>query len=235
VSIEAQTLHRPAISFEAVNFAVGTRSLLNGVTFTANLGESVSITGPSGSGKSTLLSLALGLNKPSQGKVSIAGHDLGTLSRKNLARLRLHSVGMVFQAGELLDELTPVENVALAGLLAGRPRADVYAQAQRALDRLGIATDATVTGQLSGGERQRVAVARALINEPELVLADEPTGALDARASDAVASLLFSLPAEWGCSVVVVSHDMSVAARAAHRYELVDGGLRPQALHGATR
>ncbi len=215
----------PALDMHALRYAAAGRTLLDEVELRVHPGESAAVTGPSGSGKSTLLNCALGLIRPDAGRISIAGTDLAGLSSRALARHRRDSVGMVFQFGELLPELTPLENVALAALLAGAKRSAAFRRARELLEQLGVPVEGTPTADLSGGERQRAAVARALVNRPTLLLADEPTGSLDARNRENVAELLFSLPGRWGCAVLVVTHDETVAARADRRYALSEGRL----------
>lgn len=214
------------LTFDEVAFSVPGRELFTDVSLALSVGSSVSITGPSGTGKSTLLSLALGMNRPARGTVEVVGVDLAAASRKTVQRLRRQKLGMVFQAGELIDELTPVENVAVAGLIAGLTRAAAYDRSDELLRDLKVDTAAPSTGHLSGGERQRVAVARALVNRPVLVLADEPTGALDPASRDAVAEILFDLPQRRSCALVVVAHDEAVAERADHMFELRKGRLK---------
>ncbi|MFJ8853483.1 ABC transporter ATP-binding protein [Streptomyces sp. NPDC102437] len=212
-----------------LHYSVAGRALLDGVDLTLPAGQSLAVTGPSGTGKSTLLNCVLGLIRYEQGEVRIAGQDLARLKPRDLARHRRDTIGMVFQFGELLPELTPMENVAMAALLAGVKRAEAFGRARQLLIDLGVPVEGTPTAELSGGERQRAAVARALVNRPALLLADEPTGSLDTRNREAVAELLFSLPERWGCAVLVVTHDESVAARADHRFALHEGRLVAQA------
>ncbi|WP_405854411.1 ABC transporter ATP-binding protein [Streptomyces sp. NBC_00090] len=215
----------PALEVHTLRYGAGDRTLLDDVELRVNPGESAAVTGPSGSGKSTLLNCVLGLIRPDAGRISVAGTDLGGLSSRALARHRRDSMGMVFQFGELLPELTPLENVALAALLAGVKRSSAFDRAGELLEQLGVPAEGTPTADLSGGERQRAAVARALVNRPTLLLADEPTGSLDARNRENVAELLFSLPSRWGCGVLLVTHDETVAARADRRYALTEGRL----------
>jgi ABC-type lipoprotein export system ATPase subunit len=170
------------------------------------------------------LSCILGLVKPELGEITVGGHAITGASRSRIAKLRASEIGMVFQFGELLPELSPVANVALAALLAGRRDALVYAQAQTLLDQLGVPLADTVS-TLSGGERQRTAVARALINRPSLLLADEPTGALDAHNREKVAAMLFDLPKRYDCGLLVATHDLDVAARADAVYVIENGVL----------
>ncbi|URM92679.1 ABC transporter ATP-binding protein [Streptomyces sp. MRC013] len=216
---------RPSLDVHGLSCRIGDRQLLESAEFDVAVGESVAVMGPSGSGKSTLLACLLGLVKPQEGTVSVAGTDITGLGRRELARHRRDHMGVVFQFGELLPELTPVENVALAALLASVPHTEAYAHAATLLKELGVPADSTPTAQLSGGERQRVAVARALINKPTILLADEPTGALDIRNRDAVAELLFSVPHRWGCALLVVTHDIEIANRADRCLVLSDGRL----------
>lgn len=216
----------PVLDVKQLSYTVGDRTLLDGVDLAVRHGESVAVVGPSGSGKSTLLSCVLGLVRPQRGAVEVAGVDVCGLRRNALAAHRSASVGMVFQFGELLPELSPVDNVALASLLAGRHRAEAYAKAEELLAELGVPSG-TDTENLSGGERQRTAVARALINSPALLLADEPTGALDRATRDRVADVLFAMPARHHCGLLLVTHDRGVAERADRLLRLEDGALLP--------
>ncbi|MFE1202920.1 ABC transporter ATP-binding protein [Streptomyces sp. H23] len=213
-----------ALRLNEVVYGVSGRSLLDGADLAVPAGSSVSVMGPSGSGKSTLLMCVMGLIRPQSGRVEVVGQDVTRLSARALAAHRRRHVGMVFQFGELLPELTPVENVMIASLLAGDAVNEARSRAESLLTRLGV-PEATATQDLSGGERQRVAVARALVNMPELLLADEPTGALDGEQREAVADLLFSTPREHGCALVVVTHDPMVAGRADVRLHLHEGRL----------
>ncbi|MEV5606798.1 ABC transporter ATP-binding protein [Streptomyces sp. NPDC052225] len=219
------------LEVEGLTYGVPGRTLLDGVSLRIAAGESVAVMGASGSGKSTLLMCVLGLLRPRSGVVRVAGVDQGRLSRAALARHRRDTIGMVFQFGELLSELTPVENVALAGLLAGKRGAEAHREAAELLAELGVPQDAA-TGTLSGGERQRAAVARALVNEPTLLLADEPTGSLDARHRDAVADLLYRLPRQRGCGLLLVTHDSDVARRADRCVQLLGGAIVEKAPAG---
>jgi lipoprotein-releasing system ATP-binding protein len=218
----------PILTLKDLKYSIGERQLLNGITLDLAPGESVAVTGPSGSGKSTLLSLVLGLVVTGKGQVTVAGRDMSALRGKRLARHRAQHLSMVFQFGELLPELSPVENVALAALLAGEPRDSAYERASALLHEVGVSGTTATTGELSGGERQRTAVARALMNKPSLILADEPTGSLDTATRSMVADLLFSLPERWGCGLLVVTHDPSVAARADRRLSLSEGRLQTE-------
>lgn len=215
------------LEFGALKHRLGRRVLFDGIDLQLRAGESVAVMGPSGSGKSTLISCALGLVNP-EGSVRVAAGDIGAMSRRERTRHRSRHIGVVFQFGELLPELTPIENVALAGLLAGADRKRTYEEAAELLATLGVPRQKRPTGTLSGGERQRTAVARALINRPSLLLADEPTGALDDANRTAVAELLFEVPARWSCGLLVVTHDAQVAAMADRTVCLAEGRLVAQ-------
>ncbi|WP_035864742.1 ABC transporter ATP-binding protein [Kitasatospora cheerisanensis] len=219
---------RAAIDVSGLHYSLGDRHLLQDLDLRVDAGESVAVVGPSGSGKSTLLSCLLGLLRPSSGTVVVDGVDLRTLRGRAMARHRQRSIGMVFQFGELLPELTPRDNVALAALLGRQERSTAYQRASALLDELGVPQDVR-TDRLSGGERQRTAVARALINTPRLLLADEPTGALDEDTRDHVADILFALPEQHRCGLLVVTHDHDIAARADRVLRLVGGSLHPAA------
>ncbi len=189
-------------------------------------GGYVTLVGPSGSGKTTLLSLLGGLERPQAGTIVVGGQDLARLSGKALADYRRNTVGFVFQHFGLLASLTALENVELALSLAGTRHARRRGRASELLGEVGLAERLSHRpAQLSGGERQRVAIARALANRPELILADEPTGDLDAETATTVADLLGSLRAEQGCSLVVVTHSPTLAARAERRVSLRHGRL----------
>ncbi|MFC1411828.1 ABC transporter ATP-binding protein [Streptacidiphilus sp. N1-12] len=197
---------------------------LGPVTLTVAEGEAVAITGPSGSGKSTLLNLVAGLDRPSEGRVSVGGLRIDGLGEKALARFRRERIGMVFQFFNLLDDLTVVDNIMLPAQLAGSPRSRAGERAAELMEVLGISKHGgAYPGRLSGGERQRVAVARALINRPALLLADEPTGALDTASGQEVRELLVDLHRS-GQTVVLVTHDLALAEACAERtVQLVDG------------
>src|ERR1022692_1698586 len=168
-------------------YAAGGVPALNRISLQVTAGEAVAVMGPSGSGKSTLLNLIAGLDKPSDGAVTVAGQRIDALSETRLARYRRIQVGMIFQFFNLLDDLTVADNVLLPAQLAGTPRRQARARAGELLERLGIDRYAnSYPGRLSGGERQRVAIARALVNSPALLLADEPTGALDTANGEAI-------------------------------------------------
>jgi putative ABC transport system ATP-binding protein len=197
---------------------------LDGVSLEIHAGEAVAVMGPSGSGKSTLLSMIAGLDRPTSGSVVVHGEDLGTLDEKGLALYRRRRIGMIFQFFNLLDDLSALDNVALAAQLTGTPASQARKRALELFDELGIAGRRNIyPAQLSGGERQRVAVARALMNRPAILLADEPTGALDTRAGEQVMDLLLDLN-QIGQTLLLVTHDEQLATRCASRLvEVVDG------------
>jgi putative ABC transport system ATP-binding protein len=205
--------------------AEGLVRAIDGVDLDVEQGEIVAVMGPSGCGKSTLLNLLGGLDRPSRGAVWIAGRRIDNLSERRLARLRAHSVGFVFQAFHLMDELTAEENVELPALLAGRPPRGARRRARELLEQVGLPDRAAhLPSALSGGQRQRVAIARALINLPSVVLADEPTGNLDSSATLEVLRLLKRLQAV-GLTLLIVTHDERVAAIADRLISMRDGAL----------
>ena len=212
------------VQLTAVHKEYGDSVALAGVSLTIHAGEAVAVMGPSGSGKSTLLNMVGGLDRPTSGSVVVHGQNLGTLTEKGLALYRRRRIGMIFQFFNLLDDLPALDNVALAAQLTGSPAGQARKRAQELLDELGIADRRNIyPAQLSGGERQRVAVARALMNRPALLLADEPTGALDSRAGEQVMDLLLDLN-QIGQTLLLVTHDERLATRCASRMiEVVDG------------
>jgi putative ABC transport system ATP-binding protein len=214
-------------------YAAGRVPALNRLSLQVAEGEAVAVMGPSGSGKSTLLNLIAGLDKPSDGTVTVAGHRVDTLSETRLARYRRGEVGMIFQFFNLLEDLTVLDNVLLPAQLAGTRRSKARARAAGLLDRLGIERYRdTYPGRLSGGERQRVAIARALVNEPAVLLADEPTGAVDTATGEEIGQLLLDLNA-GGQTLVLVTHSPDLAARYAKRtLRLVDGEVASDSAAG---
>jgi putative ABC transport system ATP-binding protein len=194
------------------------------VSLSVKPGEAVAVMGPSGSGKSTLLNLVAGLDRPSSGQVAVAGERVDAMSETAVARYRRRKVGMIFQFFNLLEDLTVQDNVMLPGQLAGMRRAGARARADELLAKLGIEDYRdTLPGRLSGGERQRVAIARALMNAPALLLADEPTGAVDTETGHEIGRLLLELNRD-GQTLVLVTHSPELAERYARRtVQLVDG------------
>lgn len=196
---------------------------VSGINLDIAAGETVAITGPSGCGKSTLLHVLSGLDRPTSGEVLLAGRGIDRLGERGLARLRRSSVGFVFQAFQLMDELTALENVELAALLAGRSARSARRRALSLLEQVGLADRARhLPTALSGGQRQRVAIARALVNSPVIVFADEPTGNLDSAATQDVLRLFDRIRAA-GQTLVIVTHDSRVAATANRTIAMSDG------------
>ncbi|NCO37623.1 MAG: ABC transporter [Armatimonadetes bacterium CG_4_10_14_3_um_filter_66_18] len=203
--------------------------VLRGIDLELTTGESLAIVGPSGSGKSTLLNIIGTLDQPTNGTVLLGGRQLGALSDGQQAELRSREIGFVFQSHHLLPQCTVLENVLVPTLVvrAGAARSGADARAKSLLERVGLSERLTHRpGQLSGGERQRVAVVRALINEPKLLLADEPTGSLDRAAADNLAELLVELNKETGVTLILVTHALDLAGRMARVQELRDGVLQ---------
>jgi putative ABC transport system ATP-binding protein len=201
----------------------GLTGALNGVSLTVEKGEFTAIMGPSGSGKSTLLNLVAGLDWATSGSIAVGGRDLGKLGEAELARFRRDHIGFVFQFFYLLPNLTALENVLIPAQLKGNPAND---RARELMERLGIAEVAErYPARLSGGQQQRVAIGRALINQPTLLLADEPTGALDTHSGEQVMELLVELNRE-GQTILLVTHDAKLATRHAARViSVVDGKI----------
>ncbi|TDW18570.1 ABC transporter ATP-binding protein [Kribbella kalugense] len=214
------------VQLTAVRKEYGESVALDGVSLEIHAGEAVAVMGPSGSGKSTLLSMVAGLDRPTSGSVVVHGDDLGTLDEKGLALFRRRRIGMIFQFFNLLDDLSALDNVALAAQLTGTSASQARKRALELFEELGIAGRRnTYPSQLSGGERQRVAVARALMNRPAILLADEPTGALDTKAGEQVMDLLLDLN-QIGQTLLLVTHDQQLATRCASRViEFVDGQI----------
>ncbi|MFB7125631.1 ABC transporter ATP-binding protein [Kitasatospora xanthocidica] len=212
------------VELSGVHKEFGDAKALDGVDLRIRAGEAVAVMGPSGCGKSTLLNMVAGLDRPTAGTVRVQGQDLGRLNENGLALFRRRHVGMIFQFFNLIDDLPALDNVALAAQLTGTGARQARRRALELLDELGVAHRKDVyPATLSGGERQRVAVARALMNRPALLLADEPTGALDSRSGEQVMDLLIDLN-QIGQTLLIVTHDPALATRCASRLvEVADG------------
>jgi len=209
-------------------YVMGSRNLdvLRGIDLTVQRGEFLALRGASGAGKSTLLHLLGGLDLPNQGEILFDGVNLLKLPARALAQLRNRRVGFIFQAYHLLPELSAIENVMLPARMGRRSADEAEARARELLDRVGLARRlAHRPYELSGGEQQRVAIARSLVNQPDLILADEPTGNLDSHTGEEIIQLLYDLGAERKTTLVIATHDAKIAARAPRVMELADGQL----------
>lgn len=205
----------------------GTQDVLKGVDLTVGAGESVAVVGPSGSGKSTLLNLIGGLDQPTAGTITYDGTNTASLNENELARFRNRSIGFVFQLHHLLPQCTALENVLVPTIVNGQDN-DVRDRAIRLLERVGLGGHLHARpGTLSGGERQRVAVVRALMNKPALLLADEPTGSLSWEGAENLAHLLRELQQEEGMALIVVTHSLNIAQQMDRLFALKEGQLSP--------
>jgi putative ABC transport system ATP-binding protein len=214
----------PALIADDLHLTFGATAALRGASLAIEAGEAVALMGPSGSGKSTLLHCLAGILTPDSGGVYVAGRHLAGMSERERSQLRLRDVGFVFQNSELIPELTVLENVALPLQLLGAAYGDARARAFEALAEVGLKNEGERrTGAVSGGQQQRAAVARALVHEPQVVLADEPTGALDTVTGERVLELLLAACSERGTSLLLVTHDNRVAAHAGRLLVIRDG------------
>jgi len=225
IAIEARDLARHYTMGQTVVRA------LDGVSLSVARGEFVGLLGTSGSGKSTLLNLIAGLDRPTSGTLTVFGHDLAGMTRDQLSVHRRSNVGMIFQAFNLISTMTALENVALAMMFAGVPRAARDRRARELLGQVGLGDRAAHRpNELSGGEQQRVSIARAMANNPEILLADEPTGNLDSKTAREILDLLRALNQSGKRTIILVTHDAALAARCVHRsVTLVDGRVVTEA------
>jgi ABC-type lipoprotein export system ATPase subunit len=227
--IQADSNHAAVHAVDVIK-SYGTASApvmaLRGINLKIERGERVALLGKSGSGKSTLLNLIGGLDRPTSGSLFVAGKDLGKVSANELAQYRLATVGMIFQSFNLIATRTALQNVELPMVFAGRPPKERREAACQALEAVGLPHRLTHRpAELSGGEHQRVAIARALVNRPALLLADEPTGNLDTATADQVLTLLSNHVREYGCTLVLVTHDEELARRLTDRVLRMKDGL----------
>ncbi|MFF3213076.1 ABC transporter ATP-binding protein [Streptomyces sp. NPDC002886] len=225
---------RVVVRLDRVSKEYGDTLALDALSLEIRRGEAVAVMGPSGCGKSTLLNMVAGLDRPSAGTIEVHGQDLGGLTETGLALYRRRDVGMIFQFFNLIEDLPALDNVALAAQLTGTSARQARRRALELLDELGVADRRNnYPATLSGGERQRVGVARALMNRPALLLADEPTGALDSRSGEQVMDLLIDLN-QIGQTLLIVTHDPHLATRCAGRLvEMADGRIaRERTLEG---
>ncbi len=221
----------PIVKIEGLHLSLvggaGPVNILRGVNLQVERGETISIVGPSGAGKTTLLMALSGLERPTSGRVQVAGVDLGAADEDELARFRRRHIGIVFQSFHLVPTMTALENVALPLEFSGQP--DALQQAALALEATGLADRvAHYPGQLSGGEQQRGALARAFVARPALILADEPTGNLDRETGQKVMELLFNLQREHNTTLALVTHDEQLAGRCRRQIHMADGILQPR-------
>lgn len=204
----------------------GAVNVLNGITLSFQPGEIMSIVGPSGAGKTTLLQIAGTLDRPDSGEVLFQGQDLLRLKDKKLAKFRNVNLGFIFQFHQLLPEFSALENVALPALIAGQSKKKAFGEAEKWLTELGLAHRLRhKPSELSGGEKQRAAIARALINRPSIVMADEPTGSLDSKNRDEIKSIITGLREKYNQSFVIVTHDMEIADIADRKVLIEDGRI----------
>lgn len=214
------------IKLRDINKSYGDLRVLRDISLSIDKGEIVAITGPSGAGKTTLLQIMGTLDRPDSGIVDYNGTNVSSLNDKELSRFRNRNIGFVFQFHQLLPEFTLLENVAMPAMIGNAPRQGVMSHARELLDYLGLGQRLEhKPAQLSGGECQRAAVARALINHPEVILADEPSGSLDSANRDELQKLFSRLRSEMGQTIVIVTHDQQLAARADRIIQMRDGRI----------
>lgn len=216
------------IEVKGLKKSFGTLTVLNGIDLKINKSEFVSVVGPSGAGKTTLLQIVGTLYKPDAGTISINGIDVLSLNKKEIAHFRNQHIGFVFQFHQLLPEFNAVENIMLPGLIANKSSKELQRRAKELLDYMGLSHRAThKPSELSGGERQRVAVARALINQPDIILADEPSGSLDSQNREELYRLFLRLREEMGLTFVIATHDEELSKLADRTIQMLDGNIVP--------
>ena len=214
------------IELDNITRSFGSLQVLKGISLNINRGEVVSITGPSGAGKTTLLQIMGSLDKPDGGRVLYDGQDITRMSEKEISAFRNRHIGFVFQFHQLLPEFTAQENITIPMLIGGQGMRQANARAKELLELLGLANRADhKPAELSGGEKQRIAVARALANQPDVILADEPSGSLDTKNKEELHKLFFSLRDQLGQTFVIVTHDESLAAMTDRTIRLLDGSF----------
>lgn len=219
------------IQIENLTKSFGNLQVLKGVSLDIRKGEVISIVGPSGAGKTTLLQLIGTLDKPSGGTIRFNGEELGRMSESRLATFRNRHIGFVFQFHQLLPEFTALENIIIPALIAGRKRKEAEAEAMELLRIMGLEQRAQhKPSEMSGGENQRVAVARALINRPDVILADEPSGSLDSHNKEELHKLFFDLRDRLGQTFIIVTHDESLAAFTDRTIRMVDGMIESESV-----
>ncbi len=212
------------IDIKDIKKSFGSLQVLRGVNLHIDKGEVISIVGPSGAGKTTLLQLIGALDRPTSGSILFNGRELASMSDKQLATFRNRQIGFVFQFHQLLPEFTALENIIIPALIAGRSRSEAEKEAMELLGIMGLQERAGhKPSELSGGENQRVAVARALINKPALILADEPSGSLDSKNKEELHKLFFELRARYGQTFLIVTHDEELARTTDRTIRMVDG------------
>ena len=217
------------ITIRNITKSFGSLQVLKGISLDIEKGEVVSIVGPSGAGKTTLLQIIGTLDRPDGGTVVIDGIDTTTLSRKKLSDFRNRHIGFVFQFHQLLPEFTALENIMIPAFIAGVGRKEARQRAMELLEFMGLTDRAThKPAELSGGEKQRVAVARALVNNPDVILADEPSGSLDSKNKEELHQLFFDLRDKFGQTFVIVTHDESLAAITDRTIKMKDGILEDE-------
>ena len=217
------------IRIENLTKKFGELEVLKGVSLTVNKGEVISIVGPSGAGKTTLLQLIGTLDKPTGGKILFNGEDTGKMSSNKLATFRNRHIGFVFQFHQLLPEFTALENIIIPALIAGRKRKEAEADAMELLGLMNLTERAGhKPSEMSGGENQRVAVARALINHPDVILADEPSGSLDSHNKEELHRLFFDLRDKLGQTFIIVTHDDRLASYTDRTIRMVDGMIESE-------